>query len=103
MNPRAFFLLVASALLAVSLSAQESTETSRGPDGGTRFHVAGIEVLPVTGRPFSGTDTIESTHNLEDGSIVTTHLTAVVAATARAASTANVAISFQPIRASHPN
>jgi hypothetical protein len=79
MNPRAFFLLVASALLAVSLSAQESTETSRGPDGGTRFHVAGIEVLPATGRPFSGTDTIEWTHNLEDGSIVTTHLTAVVA------------------------
>jgi hypothetical protein len=79
MNPRALFLFIASALLAVSLSAQESTEASRGPDGGTRFRVAGIEVLPVTGRPFSGTDTIEWTHNLEDGSTVTTHLTAVVA------------------------
>jgi hypothetical protein len=79
MNPRALFLFIASALLAVSLAAQESTEASRGPDGGTRFRVAGIEVLPATGRPFSGTDTIEWTHNLEDGSTVTTHLTAVVA------------------------
>ncbi len=79
MNTRALFLVVACALLAVSLSAQESTEASRGPDGGTRFRVAGIEVLPVAGRPFSGTDTIEWTHNLEDGSVVTTHLTAVVA------------------------
>jgi hypothetical protein len=79
MNTRALFLVVASALLAVSLSAQESAEASRGADGGTRFRVAGIEVLPVTARPFSGTDTIEWTHNLEDGSVVTTHLTAVVA------------------------
>jgi len=79
MNTRALFLFMVSALLAVSLSAQESTEASRGPDGGTRFRVAGIEVLPVTGRPFSGTDTIEWTHNLEDGSVVTTHLTAMVA------------------------
>jgi hypothetical protein len=79
MNPRTPFFFVAAALLAVSLSAQESTEVSRGPDGGTRFRVAGIEVLPVTGKPFSGTDTIEWTHNLGDGGAVTTHLTAIVA------------------------
>jgi hypothetical protein len=78
MNQKAWFLLAASALLAFSVSAQES-DLTRGPDGGTRYRVSGIQVLPVTGRPFSGTDTIEWTHNLEAGSVVTNHLTAIVA------------------------
>jgi hypothetical protein len=79
MKLRALLLFAASALLACSLSAQESTEPSRGPDGGTRVHVAGIQVLPVSGKPFSGRDSIDWTRALEDGSVVTTHLTAIVA------------------------
>jgi hypothetical protein len=79
MKLRALLLLVGPLLLACSLTAQESTETSRGPDGGTRVHVTGIQVLPVTGKPFSGRDSIEWTRTLEDGSVVTTHLTALVA------------------------
>jgi len=79
MKLRALLFLVVSALLACSLPAQESSDTSRGPDGGTRVHVSGIQVLPVTGKPFSGRDSIEWTRTLEDGSVVTTHLTAIVA------------------------
>jgi hypothetical protein len=75
----ALLLLVGPVLLACSVAAQESTETFRGPDGGTRVHVTGIQVLPVTGKPFSGRDSIEWTRTLEDGSVVTTHLTALVA------------------------
>jgi hypothetical protein len=79
MKLRALLLLVVPALFACSLSAQDSTETSRGPDGGTRTHVDGIQVLPVAGKPFSGRDSIEWTRTLADGSSVTTHLTALVA------------------------
>jgi len=79
MRLRALLIAAGFALLACSLPAQDSTETSRGPDGGTRVHVTGIQVLPVTGKPFSGRDSIEWTRTLEDGSVVTTHLTALVA------------------------
>jgi hypothetical protein len=72
-------LLVASLLLACSLAAQESEESLRGPDGGTRVRVGGIEILPVAGKPFSGRDNIEWTRNLEDGTVVTTHLYAKLA------------------------
>ena len=54
-------LLAASLLFAFALAAQESDEPSPGPDGGTRIRVTGIEVLPVTGRPFSGRSTTEWT------------------------------------------
>jgi hypothetical protein len=79
MRLRALLWFAGSALLACSVIAQESTEPSRGPDGGTRTHVDGIQVLPVAGKPFSGRDSIEWTRTLEDGSSVTTHLTALVA------------------------
>jgi hypothetical protein len=79
MKLRALLWIGASALFACSLSAQDSMEPSRGPDGGTRTHVEGIQVLPVAGKPFSGRDSIEWTRKLEDGSVVTTHLTALVA------------------------
>src|SRR5580692_12981550 len=79
MKLRALLVFAASALLACSVTAQESSEPSRGPDGGTRVHVDGIQVLPVTGKPFSGRDSIEWTRTLEDGSVVTTRLTALVA------------------------
>jgi hypothetical protein len=79
MGLRALLWFAGSALLACSVIGQETTEPSRGPDGGTRTHVDGIQVLPVAGKPFSGQDSIEWTRTLEDGSSVTTHLTALVA------------------------
>jgi hypothetical protein len=79
MRLRALLWFAGSALLACSLSAQESTEPSRGPDGGTHTRVDGIQVLPVAGKPFSGRDSVEWTRTLEDGSSVTTHITALVA------------------------
>jgi hypothetical protein len=75
----ALLLVAASVQLAAPLTAQESSEASRGPDGGTRFRVQGIQVLPATGRPFSARDSIEWTRILEDGSTVITHLYATVA------------------------
>lgn len=72
-------LLAGSLLLAFTLTAQESNEALRGPDGRTRVRVGGIEILPVAGRPFSGRDNIEWTRNLEDGTVVTTHLYAKLA------------------------
>ena len=72
-------LLVVSLLFGCTLTAQESDEASRGPDGGTRVHVGGIEILPVTGKPFSGRDSIDWTRNLEDGTVVVSHLDANLA------------------------
>jgi hypothetical protein len=72
-------LLAAFLLIVSCLFAQDSEELMRGPDGGTHYFVEGIKVLPVAGQPFSGRSTTEWTHTLEDGSIVTTHLFAMVA------------------------
>jgi hypothetical protein len=72
-------LLAASLLLTHTFAAQEADEPARGPDGGTRFHVDGIQIRPVAGKPFSGRDNIEWTRTLEDGSVVKTHLYADLA------------------------
>jgi hypothetical protein len=69
----------ASALFLPFLQAQEPGEALRGPDGGTRYHVAGIELLSVAGKPFTAKDSIEWTIKLEDGSTVATHLIASMA------------------------
>jgi len=74
-----YTLLAVSLLFACTLTAQESQEPSRGPDGGTHMRVGGIEILPVAGRPFSGRDSIDWTRNLEDGSVVATHIDANLA------------------------
>src|SRR5580658_495491 len=71
--------LAAFFLIASSLFAQDSEELMRGPDGGTTYHVDGISVRPLAGQPFSGRGTTEWTRTLEDGSVVTTHLFAMVA------------------------
>lgn len=73
------FWLVGSLILACTLAAQESTDPSRGPDGGTEMHVSGIVILPVTGKPFSGRDSIEWTRHLEDGSVQIRHIEAGLA------------------------
>lgn len=72
-------LLVGALLTTQTAVAQEPSEALRGPDGHTSYRVAGIEVLPVTGKPFFAKDSIEWTRKLEDGSTVTTQLFAVVA------------------------
>jgi hypothetical protein len=72
-------LLAAFLLVVSSLFAQDSEELMRGPDGGTTYHVDGISVRPLTGQPFSGKSTTEWSRTLEDGSVVTTHLFAMVA------------------------
>jgi len=72
-------LLTASLALACTLSAQESNQPSRGPDGGTSVRVHGIQILPATDRPFSGRDHIEWTRILENGNTITTHLYATLA------------------------
>jgi hypothetical protein len=74
-----FFTLLVSLLLAATLAAQESEEPSRGLDGGTHYRVDGIKVLPLAGKPFSGRSTTEWTRTLEDGTVVKTHLFAMVA------------------------
>src|SRR5580658_2098137 len=72
-------LLSGDVLTAQIVMAQEASEPTRGPDGHTSYHVAGIEVLPIAGKPFFGKDSIEWTRKLEDGSTVTTQLYAIVA------------------------
>jgi hypothetical protein len=74
-----FFTLLVCLLLAASVAAQESEEPSRGLDGGTHYRVDGIRVLPLAGKPFSGHSTTEWTRTLEDGTVVKTHLFAMVA------------------------
>lgn len=73
-----FTLLAATALLTLSLTAQDTTEPTRGPDLGTTTRVHGIQVLPASGRPFSARDHIVWTRNLEDGNVVQTELYATV-------------------------
>jgi hypothetical protein len=72
-------LLAGFLLFAFSLSAQESPEVSRGPDGGTRVHVGGIEILLTAGNPFSARDSIDWTRHLEDRTLQTVHLDAKLA------------------------
>jgi hypothetical protein len=70
MNRYAPLLLVASTLVAGNLRAQAP---SRAPDGGTRYHVDGVELLPLPGMPLTGKSNVEWTRTLEDGSTVTVH------------------------------
>ena len=67
------FLVVTSAVTALTLSAQEPL---RGPDGGTTYHVAGVELLSIPGKPFSAKSRTDWTRTLEDGTVVKTHLEA---------------------------
>ncbi|MGB7731101.1 MAG: hypothetical protein WBL50_23975 [Candidatus Acidiferrum sp.] len=67
------------AFLAGALLAQHSTAQSLGPDGDTRVSINGIRILPVTGKPFSGSDSIDWTRTLEDGSVVAMHQNAKLA------------------------
>jgi hypothetical protein len=69
-------LLACSALVAASLQAQAPM---RAPDGGTNFHVDGVDLLPLAGMPLTGKSSIQWARTLEDGSTVTVHLEANLA------------------------
>jgi hypothetical protein len=51
----------------------------RAPDGGTNYHVDGVDLLPLAGMPLTGKSSIQWTRTLEDGSTVTVHLEANLA------------------------
>lgn len=77
-----FYALLTASLLLIccTVAAQDpSDQSARGPDGGTHYFVDGIKVLPAPGKPFFGRSTTEWTRTLEDGSVVTTRLFAMVA------------------------
>ncbi|MGA2888008.1 MAG: hypothetical protein ABSE51_08140 [Terracidiphilus sp.] len=70
------FFLAGLAFIAGGLAAQEP---SRGPDGGTTYHVSGVELLAIPGKPFSAKTSTEWTRTLADGSKLTSRLEANLA------------------------
>jgi hypothetical protein len=76
MRNRALFSVFVLALSVGFLSAQES---QRGPDGGTTYHVSGVELLAIPGKPFSAKSRTDWTRTLPDDSTVKVHLTAKLA------------------------
>jgi hypothetical protein len=64
-------------ILAAGISFAQETE--RGPDGGTTYHVSGVDLLPIPGEPFSAHSQTNWTRTLEDGSTVKLHLEANLA------------------------
>jgi hypothetical protein len=64
---RPALLLAGLVLAAATLPAQAPL---RAPDGGTSYHVDGVDLLPLPGMPLSGKSSIEWTRTLEDGSTV---------------------------------
>jgi hypothetical protein len=63
-----FAFLAGIAFFSIALPAQEPL---RAPDGGTTFHVSGVELLPLPGMPLTGKSNVQWTRTLEDGSTVT--------------------------------
>ncbi len=61
---------------ALTTNAQESL---RAPDGGTSYHVAGVDLLPVPGHPFTAQSRIDWDRTLGDGTTVKLHLDANLA------------------------
>jgi hypothetical protein len=68
--------LVGVALSAGLLCAQEA---ARGPDGGTTYHVSGVDLLAIPGKAFTAKSTTDWTRILEDGTKVRLHLNANLA------------------------
>ncbi len=71
-------LLSFPVLLTLALSAQTVAPPAHGPDGGTQTFIAGIDVLPFAGLPFSASETIVRVRTLADGGTITSTLTAKV-------------------------
>lgn len=94
--------LAASLLLVSCLAAQDDTEEFRAPDRGTEIRVHGIQILPATGKPFSGRDHIEWTRTLEDGSVVNTELYAFLARDSQGR-IYREHVSFVPVHSNQPS
>jgi hypothetical protein len=97
-------LALPAALLVLlgSLAAQDSFDASRAPDRGTEVRVHGIQILPVTNKPFSGRDHIEWTRTLENGSVITTELYAILARDSQGR-IYREHVSFVPARSNQPS
>jgi hypothetical protein len=54
-------------------SAQTASPVFLGSEATTRTHINGIRILPVSGKPFSGSDSVDWTRTLDDGNIVAMH------------------------------
>jgi hypothetical protein len=76
MRNSVLFSFVGVAITAGLLCAQEA---SRGPDGGTTYHVSGVDLLAIPGKAFSAKSTTDWTRTLEDGTKVRLHLNANLA------------------------
>jgi hypothetical protein len=71
-----FVLLAASVAGMWSAHAQTAPQVQRGPDSSSNTYVPGIDILPLTGAPFSGTDKIVWTRPTGGGGSVTVSLEA---------------------------
>jgi len=71
-----FVLLAASAAGMWSAHAQTAPQAQRGPDSVSNTFVPGIDILPLTGAPFSGIDKIVWTRPTGGGDSVTVSLEA---------------------------
>jgi hypothetical protein len=71
--------LTACAFLSVASLTQNSAAQSLGPEANTRVTINGIRILPAIGKPFSGSDSIDWTHTLEDGTVIAMHQDAKLA------------------------
>lgn len=69
-------VLLLAMLGVATLSAQEP---ARGPDGGTTYHVSGVELLAIPDKPFIANTRTDWTRVLEDGSRVKVYLEARLA------------------------
>jgi hypothetical protein len=76
---RLFPALLVSAVLTGSLFAQTATQSPLGPEGETRVGIRGISISPVAGKPFSGSDSVDWTRTLADGTVVAMHQDAKLA------------------------
>jgi hypothetical protein len=69
-------LIVIFASSALMVCAQEPL---RAPDGGTSYHVSGVDLLAIPDKPFSARSRTDWTRILEDGSTVKVYLEANLA------------------------
>jgi hypothetical protein len=77
------FALFSVILLVSLIGPLAAQEPSRGPDGGTTYHVSGVEMLNIPGKPFAAKTSTEWTRTLADGSTITTRLEANLARDSR--------------------
>jgi hypothetical protein len=75
-SPLPLLLLMALTAVASPVRAQSGQQPSRGPDSSTQTRVPGIDVLPLPGMPFTGSDRTVWTRPLAGGGSTTSYLQA---------------------------